>query len=97
MVKSHSGRYICGRPQQNRMATTPYFGKYLIPYFNGMQEILKRKYDIHVPKHTCGRGRRLAKDDIDGKHEEEYKFLEHYTEEFKVKNSRFTTFITWVD
>ena len=58
------------------MTITPRFGKYLIHYFkiapkmdiNGMQEIVKRKYDIHVPKHTCGRGRRLAKDDSDDKH-----------------------------
>ena len=44
------------------MAITPRFGKYLIHYFkiapkmdiNGMQEIVKRKYDIHVPIHVGG-------------------------------------------
>ena len=35
------------------------------------------------------------KDAVDGKHEEGYKYLAHYTEEFKAKNLGSVTFITW--
>ena len=32
-----------------------------------------RKYEIHIPDHTSWRARRMMKDAVDGKHEEEYK------------------------
>jgi len=32
-VKAHSGRHICGRPNQNRMTTAPWVSKFILPYF----------------------------------------------------------------
>ena len=37
----------------------------------------------------------MMKDAVDGKHEEGYKYLAHYTQEFKAKNPGSVTFITW--
>ena len=37
----------------------------------------------------------MMKDAVDGKHEEGYKYLAHYIEEFKAKNLGSITFITW--
>ena len=36
----------------------------------------------------------MMKDAIDGKHEEGYKYLAHYIEEFKAKNPGSATFLT---
>ena len=36
----------------------------------------------------------MMKEIVDGKHEEGYKYLAHYTEEFKTKNPGSVTFIT---
>ncbi|KAJ8423187.1 hypothetical protein Cgig2_002558 [Carnegiea gigantea] len=85
------------------MAIAPYVSKYLLPYsiaslkvdVKGMQEIMMRKYGIYIPDHICWRERRMMKDAVDGKHEEGYKYLAHYTGEFKAKNPGSVTFITW--
>ncbi|KAJ8448909.1 LOW QUALITY PROTEIN: hypothetical protein Cgig2_030765 [Carnegiea gigantea] len=61
----------------------------------GMQEIVMRKYRIHIPDHTCWKARKTMKDAIDGKHKEGYKYLAHYTKESKAKNPGSVTFITW--
>jgi len=61
MVKAYSGRHICGRSDQNRMATAPEVSKFLLPYFiaspkmdmKGIQDIVMRKYGIQIPNHTC--------------------------------------------
>jgi len=37
----------------------------------------------------------MIKEIVDGQHEEGYKYLAHYTEEFKAKNLGSVTFITW--
>ncbi|KAJ8442544.1 hypothetical protein Cgig2_026486 [Carnegiea gigantea] len=52
----------------------------------GMQKIVMRKYEIHILNHICWRARKMMKDAVDGKHKEGYKYLAHYTEEFKAKN-----------
>jgi len=46
-------------------------------------------------KHVGWMARKMMKDAVDGKHEEGYKYLAHYTEEFKVKNPASVTFIKW--
>ena len=105
MVKTHTGFHCCGRPDQNRMATAPWVSQFLLPYFmaapkmevKAMQEIVMRKYGVQIPNHTCWRARRLMKDIVHGKHEEGYKYLTHYTEEFKAKNPGYVTFISWTD
>ncbi|KAJ8421831.1 LOW QUALITY PROTEIN: hypothetical protein Cgig2_024207 [Carnegiea gigantea] len=69
MVKSHNGRHICGRPDQNRMVTTPLVSKFLLRYFivapkmdvKEMQKIMMRKYGIYIPEHTCWRARKMMK------------------------------------
>ena len=105
MVKTHTGFHSCQRPDHNRMATAPWLSSFLLPYFIGapqmdvktMQEIVMSKYGVQIPKHTCWRARRLMKDIVDGKHEDGYKYLAHYTEEFKAKNPGSVTFISWID
>jgi len=62
-----------------------------------MQEIVMRKYGIHIPNHTYWRARKTMNEIVDGKHEEIYKYLARYTEEFKAKNPGSFTFITWTD
>lgn len=59
-----------------------------------MQKIVMKKHEIHIPDHTYWRVRKMMKDAVDGKYEEEYKYLAHYTEEFKAKNLGYVTFIT---
>jgi len=44
--------------------------------------------------HASWRARTIIKEIVNGKHEEGYKYLAHYTEEFKVKNPGSVTFIT---
>jgi len=39
----------------------------------------------------------MMKDVVNGKHEKGYKYLAHYTKEFKVKNPGSITLITWAD
>jgi len=39
----------------------------------------------------------MMREIVDGKHEEGYKYLAHYTKEFKAKNLGFVIFITWTD
>ena len=103
IVKAHNGRHICGRPDQNRMATATWVSKFLLPYFiatpkmdvKEMWDIVMRKYGFQIPNHTCWRARKMMKDAVDDKHEEGYKYLAHYTKEFKAKNLGSVTFITW--
>ena len=63
MVKSHTGWHTCGRLDHNRMAITPWVSTFLLPYFivapkmdvKAMQQIVMRKYGVHIPNHTCWR------------------------------------------
>jgi len=69
------------------MATAPWVSTLLLPYFitapkmdvKAMQKNVMRKYRVHIPNHTCWRVRKLIKEIFDGKHEEGYKYLAHYT------------------
>ncbi|KAJ8438747.1 hypothetical protein Cgig2_020302 [Carnegiea gigantea] len=45
-----------------------------------------QKYGIHISERTCWKARKMRKDAVEGQHEEGYKYLAHYKEEFKAKN-----------
>jgi len=55
------------------------------------------KFGIRVPNYTCWRAMRQMREIIEGKHEEGYRMLAHYVEEFKAKNPSSTCFINQID
>jgi len=75
MVKSHIGWHTCGRPDHNRVAIALWVSTFLLPCFiaaqkmdvKAMQEIVMKKYGVHIPNHTCWRARKMMKEIVDGK------------------------------
>lgn len=105
MVKTIIGRHSCHMPEQNRMTTSKWVVNHLLSAFRaslnmkvaGMQEYILNKFGIQVPNYACWRAMRQMREIIEGKHEEGYRMLAHYVEEFKVKNLGSTCFINWID
>jgi len=60
-----------------------------------MEELIMTKYKVRVPKHTLWRARKLMKIQIKGCHDDGYKKLPQYMEEFKTRNLESFYFIKW--
>lgn len=105
IVRSIKRGHCCERLEHNPMATSTWVAKYLLPYFvaapkmdvDGMQVILMKKFGVHVEKYTLWRARKLMRAEVEGRHDEGYKYLPAYSEEFKEKNPGSVTFITWTE
>ena len=87
------------------MATSKWLVNHLLLVFRaspkkkvpGIEECIMTKFDIRVPNYTCWRAMKIMREIIEGKHEEGYRMLAHYIQEFKAKNPRSTCFINCIE